>query len=223
MYYWLIVCKEWIVENEKWAVPILVVILSLIGAALGGWLAGRKRIGIEILSKNRQEWVNSLRVQTYQLEENLLIFIDLNLICDNLAESIINKKELETISNKIISNLLYVELLLSPNPNRFFLDKLNNWMNTIVDFIPIIFYERKLRTTSNELMSQLNNLLKNFREEKFKNLKQKYTAMVEKGEAPNQNSNLEDSRKDIEKFLKDIHDKTKELIAIEWQRIKRAK
>ena len=138
MYYWLIVCKEQIVENEKWAVPILVVILSLIGAALGGWLAGRKRIGIEILSKNRQEWVNSLRVQTYQLEENLLIFIDLNLICDNLAELIINKKELETISNKIISNLLYVELLLSPNPNRFFLDKLNNWMNTIVYFLSLI-------------------------------------------------------------------------------------
>lgn len=47
--------------------------------------------------------------------------------------------------------------------------------------------------------------------------------MVEKGEAPNQNSNLEKLRKDIEKFLEDIHDKTKELIAIEWQRIKRAK
>ena len=47
--------------------------------------------------------------------------------------------------------------------------------------------------------------------------------MVEKGEAPNQDFNLEDLRVHIETFLEDIHDKTKELIAIEWQRIKRAK
>ena len=46
---------------------------------------------------------------------------------------------------------------------------------------------------------------------------------MEEREAPNQNSNLEKLREDIEKFLEDIHDKTKELIAIEWQRIKRAK
>lgn len=123
MYYWLIVYKEWIVENEKWAVPILVAILSLISAALGGRLADRKWIEIEILSKNRQELVNSLKVTTYQLYENYLIFIDLNLICDNLNES--NKKELETIINKIISNLLNVELLLSPKSSRFLLDKRN--------------------------------------------------------------------------------------------------
>lgn len=123
MYYWLIVYKEWIVENEKWAVPILVAILSLISAALEGRLADRKWIEIEILSKNRQELVNSLKVTTYQLYENYLIFIDLNLICDNLNES--NKKELETIINKIISNLLNVELLLSPKSSRFLLDKRN--------------------------------------------------------------------------------------------------
>lgn len=123
MYYQLIVYKEWIVENEKWAVPILVAILSLISAALGGRLADRKWIEIEILSKNRQELVNSLKVTTYQLYENYLIFIDLNLICDNLNES--NKKELETIINKIISNLLNVELLLSPKSSRFLLDKRN--------------------------------------------------------------------------------------------------
>ena len=125
MYYWLIVYKEWIVENEKWAVPILVAILSLISAALEGLLADRKWIEIEILSKNRQELVNSLKVTTYQLYENYLIFIDLNLICDNLNESNKNKKELETIINKIISNLLNVELLLSPKSSRFLLDKRN--------------------------------------------------------------------------------------------------
>lgn len=125
MYYWLIVYKEWIVENEKWAVPILVAILSLISAALEGRLADRKWIEIEILSKNRQELVNSLKVTTYQLYENYLIFIDLNLICDNLNESNKNKKELETIINKIISNLLNVELLLSPKSSRFLLDKRN--------------------------------------------------------------------------------------------------
>ena len=70
----------------------MVAILSLISAALGGRLADRKWIEIEILSKNRQELVNSLKVTTYQLYENYLIFIDLNLICDNLNES--NKKEL---------------------------------------------------------------------------------------------------------------------------------
>jgi len=86
-------------------------------------LADRKWIEIEILSKNRQELVNSLKVTTYQLYENYLIFIDLNLICDNLNES--NKKELETIINKIISNLLNVELLLSPKSSRFLLDKRN--------------------------------------------------------------------------------------------------
>lgn len=101
----------------------MVAILSLISAALGGRLADRKWIEIEILSKNRQELVNSLKVTTYQLYENYLIFIDLNLICDNLNES--NKKELETIINKIISNLLNVELLLSPKSSRFLLDKRN--------------------------------------------------------------------------------------------------
>lgn len=101
----------------------MVAILSLISAALGGRLADRKWIEIEILSKNRQELVNSLKVTTYQLYENYLIFIDLNLICDNLNES--NKKELETIINKIISNLLNVELLLSPKSSRFLLDERN--------------------------------------------------------------------------------------------------
>jgi len=42
--------------------------------------------------------------------------------------------------------------------------------------------------------------LVNFRKTNFKNLNQKYTSMEER-EAPNQNTNLEKLREDIEKFL----------------------
>lgn len=51
--------EEWLIENKDWFVPFA----TLLCAAFGGWWAGRKRIGIEVLSKNRQEWINDLRKQ----------------------------------------------------------------------------------------------------------------------------------------------------------------
>ncbi|OCG01731.1 hypothetical protein [Gilliamella sp. wkB308] len=59
---------EWIIENKDWIVPISVALLSLFGSLLGGWLSGKKRIGIEVLSKNRQEWINDLRKKSQNLQ-----------------------------------------------------------------------------------------------------------------------------------------------------------
>lgn len=48
-------------ENQSWIIPLLVTLLSLFGALIGGWLSGRKKIGIEVISKNRQDWIHELR------------------------------------------------------------------------------------------------------------------------------------------------------------------
>ena len=53
--------SKWFLENQSWIIPLLVTLLSLFGALIGGWLSGRKKIGIEVISKNRQDWIHELR------------------------------------------------------------------------------------------------------------------------------------------------------------------
>ena len=53
--------SKWFLENQSWIIQLLVTLLSLFGALIGGWLSGRKKIGIEVISKNRQDWIHELR------------------------------------------------------------------------------------------------------------------------------------------------------------------
>lgn len=108
--------EKWILENKDWVVPLSVALLSLVGAALGSWWAGRKRIGIEVLSKNRQEWINDLRRQVSEFTS----------VATELAVDIVDKKmttkyeiseQREIIKNihKLIIIRDYLILLLNPD------------------------------------------------------------------------------------------------------------
>lgn len=108
--------EKWILENKDWVVPLSVALLSLVGALIGGWLSGRKRIGIEVLSKNRQEWIHLLRNRVTEfLSKSSELFE---------AYSYANYVEVYK-QNESPPNLLklqelynYLELLLNLNENK---------------------------------------------------------------------------------------------------------
>lgn len=116
---------EWIIENKDWIVPILVALLSLFGSLLGGWLSGKKRIGIEVLSKNRQEWINDLRKKTaeiyYYLYDSMYLVSGDSSSDTNIPEHIEKLKYNLNEANKIHGYLL---LLLNPNEDSYL--KINN-------------------------------------------------------------------------------------------------
>lgn len=107
---------EWIIENKDWIVPISVALLSLFGSLLGGWLSGKKRIGIEVLSKNRQEWINDLRKKVSEFT-SLTEKASLDITQKKMTTKYDINDQQEII--EIIFNLMiirdYLILLLNPN------------------------------------------------------------------------------------------------------------
>lgn len=43
--------SKWFLENQSWIIPLLVTLLSLFGALIGGWLSGRKKLVLKLYQK----------------------------------------------------------------------------------------------------------------------------------------------------------------------------
>lgn len=232
--------EKWIIENKDWVVPLSVALLSLIGATLGGWWSGRKRIGIEVLSKNRQEWINSLRLKVSELETDCFFLSDLFYEI-YLIENDNNKKSavaLLTLHHKIVTNLIFLELLLSsqkkfsilarifhPIVNRKWIKKRKlSIMKKLImrKIIAKIFYNRTLRKKSDCLMLQLQALFTQTRRVELKNLTLEYEKIV--NNTPYADfQNLPSLRNNFESSINIIHKKVQRLISVEWKRIKKTK
>ena len=107
---------EWIIENKDWIVPISVALLSLFGSLLGGWLSGKKRIGIEVLSKNRQEWINDLRKKVSEFTSlTEKASIDITRKKMTTTYDINDQQEIIEIILNIMVIRNYLILLLNPN------------------------------------------------------------------------------------------------------------
>lgn len=109
--------KSWCIENSCWAAPVLVGILSLIGTCLGNWLLGRKRVSIEVLSKNRQEWIKELRItisKIYYIISKCMI-----LEIDNPSSKNENKEKFDKNINEINKLHAYLLVLLNPNEDNY--------------------------------------------------------------------------------------------------------
>ena len=107
---------EWIIENKDWIVPISVALLSLFGSLLGGWLSGKKRIGIEVLSKNRQEWINDLRKQVSEFT-SISLKMPADIIYKKLTTEnrITDETEITEKMSKLATKRDYLILLLNPD------------------------------------------------------------------------------------------------------------
>lgn len=104
--------SKWFLENQSWIIPLLVTLLSLFGALIGGWLSGRKKIGIEVISKNRQDWIHELRD----------IVKDFLTKSSELFKIYSGKNYEKNRSSPTLSTLTelfnYLELLLNPNESE---------------------------------------------------------------------------------------------------------
>lgn len=104
--------SKWFLENQSWIIPLLVTLLSLFGALIGGWLSGRKKIGIEVISKNRQDWIHELRD----------IVKDFLTKSSELFKIYSGKNHEKKGSSPTLSTLTelfnYLELLLNPNESE---------------------------------------------------------------------------------------------------------
>lgn len=151
---------EWIIENKDWIVPISVALLSLFGSLLGGWLSGKKRIGIEVLSKNRQEWINDLR-------HVISDFIDIAISSSAKYVENLEYQEFSNQARKLDHKRYYLALLLNPNENDSI--TINELATTITkhhaSLIRIIGIHKKIPDSQkvqdaiNLLMIDINNLV----------------------------------------------------------------
>lgn len=162
----------------------------------------KTKVGVEVLSKNRQEWVNILRVKTSDLESNCFFLIDLFIEMTLINKEYNRNEELLLIYNNIMSNLVFLELLLSPKITEEQSDTNN--------------VDTDLREKSNKLMNDLDSLFIEIRTSTLKDLILGYEK-----DLFNQieNNKLEQLRESLEDKIYKVHTTTKELVAIEWQRI----
>lgn len=93
-------------------VPLLVSLSSLVGSLFGGWLSGRKKIGIEVLSKNRQEWILNLRNKV----------VDFQILSDDIFnyyrsnnDNYFNGSQLSPRLSDLVKFKFYLELMLNPH------------------------------------------------------------------------------------------------------------
>ena len=152
--------EKWILENKDWVVPLSVALLSLVGAALGGWWAGRKRIGIEVLSKNRQEWINDIR-------HVICDFIDIAISSATKYVENLDYQEFSNQARKLDHKRHYLALLLNPNEDNSI--KINELAYAIVErhalLISLIGINKKIsdkqkvQDTINLLISNTNELV----------------------------------------------------------------
>lgn len=116
----------------------------------------KTKVGVEVLSKNRQEWVNILRVKTSDLESNCFFLIDLFIEMTLINKEYNRNEELLLIYNNIMSNLVFLELLLSPKITEEQSDTNN--------------VDTDLREKSNKLMNDLDSLFIEIRTSTLKDL-----------------------------------------------------
>lgn len=162
----------------------------------------KTKVGVEVLSKNRQEWVNILRVKTSDLESNCFFLIDLFIQMTLINKEYNRNEELLLIYNNIMSNLFFLELLLSPKKTEEQSDTNN--------------VDTDLREKSNKLMNNLDSLFIEIRTSTLKDLILGY----EKDSFDQiENEKLKQLRESLEDKIYKVHTTTKELVAIEWQRI----
>ncbi|MCX8574464.1 MULTISPECIES: hypothetical protein [unclassified Gilliamella] len=155
--------EEWLIENKDWFVPFA----TLLCAAFGGWWAGRKRIGIEVLSKNRQEWINDLRKQVSEFTS----------ISTKMPVDIIYKKITTTYNindkNEIIekiSRLAIIRdyLILLLNPDEKDSQNINTSIQNIMSIINDLNNKDKqelsetiLQEFNKEILHKIEELTKN--------------------------------------------------------------
>lgn len=164
----------------------------------------KTKVGVEVLSKNRQEWVNILRVKTSDLESNCFFLIDLFIQMTLINKEYNRNEELLLIYNNIMSNLVFLELLLSPKITEEQSDTNN--------------VDTDLREKSNKLMNDLDSLFIEIRTSTLKDLILGYEQYLFN---QIENNKLEQLRESLEDKIYKVHTTTKELVAIEWQRIRK--
>lgn len=162
----------------------------------------KTKVGVEVLSKNRQEWVNILRVKTSDLESNCFFLIDSFIQMTLINKEYNRNEELLLIYNNIMSNLVFLELLLSPKITEEQSDTNN--------------VDTDLREKSNKLMNNLDSLFIEIRTSTLKDLIIGYEKYLFN---QIENNKLEQLRKSLEDKIYKVHTTTKELITIECQRI----
>lgn len=162
----------------------------------------KTKVGVEVLSKNRQEWVNILRVKTSDLESNCFFLMDSFIEMTLINKEYNRNEELLLIYNNIMSNLVFLELLLSPKITEEQSDTNN--------------VDTDLREKSNKLMNNLDSLFIEIRTSTLKDLIIGYEKYLFN---QIENNKLEQLRESLEDKIYKVHTTTKELVAIEWQRI----
>ncbi|WP_392559665.1 hypothetical protein [Orbus mooreae] len=105
--------EEWLIENKDWFVPFA----TLLCAAFGGWWAGRKRIGIEVLSKNRQEWIKEVRLCTSKIDSFVASFY-LEFTHEHTKDIEISFDFFPKKTKEMYDLMTYLKLLLNPNEDK---------------------------------------------------------------------------------------------------------
>lgn len=133
-------------------------------AGIGGWWSGRKRLGIEVLSKNRQEWINDLRKQVARFT-SISAKMALNIVGSTEDKHLLDEMTELTIIRD------YLLLLLNPQEEKSkkINESISNIMNHIVriknlnnDDNPneITSYIKKIPVLLDELTKNTQDILK---------------------------------------------------------------